>query len=90
MNEETGLDTEIGNELWDVDFEFNLDGKLVRQCEKYFLVHVDAPEQDLHNSSPEPIAEHRWWTLDELELTVDTIYPDGLLDRLRKGIPERS
>ena len=90
LNEETGLHTEIASELWDVDFEFDLDGKPVRQFEKYFLVRVDAPEQDLHNSSPEPIAEHRWWTFDELEITGDTIYPDDLLDRLRKGIPERS
>ena len=81
---------EIGGELWDVEIEFRLDGQQVRQFEKYFLVHVDTPERGLHNSSSEPIAEHRWWTFDDLEHTGDTIYPDGLLDRLRKVIPERS
>ncbi len=28
------------------------------------------------------MAEHRWWGLDELRSTTETVYPEGLIEML--------
>lgn len=76
--EETGLSASIGPELWTKSLRFELPEGWVDQEEQYYLVEVTEIAPRVHNSSPEPITSHRWWRLDELLLTKETIYPEGL------------
>ena len=58
----------------------------VVQEEQYFLVRLAEVSPQVHNSSPEAIVEHRWWSLDELQSTTEVIYPDGLACELQELI----
>jgi ADP-ribose pyrophosphatase YjhB (NUDIX family) len=92
LREETGLACEIGPDLWECAFEFDHgDGAgLVRQVERYFLVRVDAAAPAVADSSGEDIREHRWWPLESLRATSNTLLPEDLADLLtaRFAAPE--
>lgn len=83
LREETGLSATVGRELWRKTFRFELPEGLVDQEEQYFLVRVGEKSPHVHNSSSEAIAEHRWWSLEELQSTTEVIYPDGLASELK-------
>ncbi|MEV5778576.1 hypothetical protein AB0L49_46560 [Streptomyces antimycoticus] len=65
-------------------------GRQVRQVEKYFLARIEVSDLDparapqTHN-----IRSSRWWTLEELRHTSETVYPLGLAelvaDLLKQG-----
>jgi hypothetical protein len=59
----------------------------VDQDEQYFLVQLAEVSPRVHNSSPEAIAEHRWWSLRELQSTTEVIYPDNLVSELEALLP---
>jgi hypothetical protein len=80
--EETGLAAEIGPELWERDFDLDLMQGSVHQVERYFLVRLAAVAPPVSNSSAEPIREHRWWSLADLEVTREVIYPEGFASSL--------
>jgi 8-oxo-dGTP pyrophosphatase MutT (NUDIX family) len=88
LREETGLEANIGRELWERRFEFQLSGELVYQVERYFLVRLATTMPSVCNTSPEAIEEHKWWSLIDLQETQDTVYPDGLSDDLHFLIGE--
>lgn len=50
-------------------------------------------KRNVSATQPDNIRAHRWWTLQELRDTPETVYPLGLLDLitevLAKGVPER-
>src|SRR5437870_6874444 len=71
LREETGLSTTVGKKLWRKTFRFELPQGFVVQEEQYFLVRLDELSPQVHNSSPEAIVEHRWWSLDELQSTTE-------------------
>jgi len=54
----------------------------VDQAEQYFLVELGEVAPAVCNSSSEPILEHRWWRVAELRDSTETIYPEGLANRL--------
>jgi ADP-ribose pyrophosphatase YjhB (NUDIX family) len=95
LREETGCaDVEIGPAVWvrqsDVDFE----GEPVQQHETYFVARVPAWEVDTSGFTDleqRAVLWHRWWTLDELRATPETVYPTALArhldDLLRDGPP---
>ena len=83
LAEETGLLADIGDELWERRFNMVLAGGEVDQIERYFLVRIEGAAPPVQNTSSESIAEHRWWTRDDLERTEQTIYPEGLVELLR-------
>ena len=83
LGEETGLSAEVGRSLWRKAFTFELPQGLVNQQEEYFLVLSPERAPFVHNSSAEPIREHRWWSLAELESTRDVIYPTSLVSDLQ-------
>jgi len=62
----------------------------------YFLYRVASHDVDISGLEPyerSELAGHRWWTVDELASTTDTVYPYGLVplltDLLAGRIPER-
>jgi 8-oxo-dGTP pyrophosphatase MutT (NUDIX family) len=85
--EETGLSAPIGPLLWEGTVEFETEKGPIRQHESFFLVRAPGTAPAVHNSTPEPIEELRWWTLPELRSTSETIYPDALLEQLQRLIP---
>ena len=85
LREETGLDADIGQELWQRAFDADFGNGEVRQVERYFLVRIEAVAPFVANSSPEAIQELRWWSRAELVATDDVIFPEGFsaaLDRI--------
>ena len=65
------------------DFEF--DGRRIRAAESYYVLHVD--DVDLSTDGwtdleRRVIADVRWWTVEELEATTDTVFPDELVSLL--------
>ena len=63
-----------------VEFQFN--GGTIVSDEEYFVVRVDRCEissdgwTDLER---EVVVEHRWWTLEDLRATNETVYPENLV-----------
>lgn len=82
--EETGLDLQIDRELWERRFILQLTDGPFDQIERYFLARLPSRRPAVRNSSSEAIVELRWWTLDELHGTYETIYPEGLESQLRR------
>ena len=78
LAEETGLSARLGRKLWQKNFTFELPQGFVNQHEEYFLVQLPEVSPPVHNCSSEPIREHRWWTLTDLQFTSEIIYPPDL------------
>jgi ADP-ribose pyrophosphatase YjhB (NUDIX family) len=85
LREETSLDAEIGREFWTCESEFQTSTGAVRQIETFYWVELTSSTPRVLNSTPEPILEQRWWRLDDLLATQETIYPAGLRERLREA-----
>ena len=63
--------------------EFQFDGRTIVSDEVYFVVRVAGGAIDTDGWTElerEVVEEHRWWTVDELRATDETVYPDDLLD----------
>jgi TDG/mug DNA glycosylase family protein len=96
LREELGLtEFELGPEIWWREPVFAWMGRILRAPERIHLVRVEqhepAPTIDLE---PEGVYEVRWWTLDELECTQETLVPLRLAaflrDLLEHGPPRRA
>jgi 8-oxo-dGTP pyrophosphatase MutT (NUDIX family) len=63
-------------------------GGLVRQDDHYFVGRVPADERPLGDVAAmhvsDGIHESRWWTLDELDMAGQSVWPRGLADLLRR------
>ena len=86
LREETGLrDVDIGGALWRGRRPFYFRGRDYDQEEVFFMVRVSPFEPDLGGAEDyEMDLEHRWWTLEELESTGETVLPPGLGGLLRR------
>lgn len=85
--EETGLRVDdLGPVLFERTILFDFEAARYRQTEHFFCVRAerfvpdDAGWSDLERRS---VAEHRWWTADEIADTDQTIYPENLARILR-------
>jgi 8-oxo-dGTP pyrophosphatase MutT (NUDIX family) len=61
------------------------DGELVRAVEQYFVVDTDTESISRDSWTAEErevIADHQWWSREELSSTTETIYPEGLVEML--------
>jgi ADP-ribose pyrophosphatase YjhB (NUDIX family) len=88
------LREELGAEIAERRQDHPVGGRQVRQIEKYFLVRVAPADLDPDRATrTDNIRAHRWWTLDELRTTRQTVYPLGLADLvanvLTDGTPKR-
>lgn len=76
----------LGDPLASREFDLQLpDGEYVRSFEKYYLVTSDgATLSRLEWTAQETqvIADHRWWSRDELMQTAETVWPEKLLEML--------
>ena len=86
LREETGQeDVEIGHALWRGTRAFHFRGQDFEQHEVFFLVRTAHFEVNLDGAEDyEMDLVHRWWTLEDLDLTGETVYPRQLGRLLRQ------
>lgn len=86
--EETGFEIgDVGPPLLTRRFDWVFEGQAYDQEETYFLVRVPGePPTDGRWTDVETatIIGHRWWTIEELRRTDETVYPEGLADILER------
>ena len=93
VREETGLDltgTDLGPVVLRRTVDFGFEGVAYRQDEDFFAVRVPAFEVDTSawtDVERRSVDEVRWWTLDGLAGTPDTVYPQGLAALLTALLP---
>ena len=84
--EETGFEiSNPGAPVFTRRFEWVFEGVPYDQDEMYFLVRVPerTPTKNLWTEvETATILGHRWWTVEELRRTSETVFPDGLADLL--------
>jgi 8-oxo-dGTP pyrophosphatase MutT (NUDIX family) len=98
LREETGIELDdLEGPLWRSGHFFRSGLDLVNQQETFFLARAPSDLVDtkgLDTYEVDGIRGHRWWTLDELVRSVETIYPRGLggliRDVLRDGVPQKA
>ncbi len=89
VREETGLVVdELGPVVLEEESSFEFDGVWLEQDMAYYLVRVPAPAAALDTSGwndleRRALLELRWWTVADLAMTDETIYPETLLQLLR-------
>ena len=83
--EETGiLDAELGPVVWLREGVLGIPHP-TRFVEQYVVARCDAAEPSRHGWQPderELIDDIRWWTLQELTVTPDAVFPPGLAQLL--------
>jgi 8-oxo-dGTP pyrophosphatase MutT (NUDIX family) len=87
LREETGLIRDaLGEPVADREFGLQLpDGEYVSSFEKYYLVTSDGAALSRNGwtlQETEVIADHHWWSSDELRQTTDVVWPENLLQML--------
>jgi 8-oxo-dGTP diphosphatase len=90
--EETGILRDVvGQEVAEREFVLQLhDGEYVMAEERFFLVRVADQFLSRDHRTPieiEVMANHRWWSVEELESTKETIFPETLLTILASIAP---
>jgi len=91
LREETGIVAiDVGAPVGELSFKMRLpsSGAIVDATEFYFLLRAQPPDISYDGWTKletEIIAEHRWWTIDELKMTTERTYPVTLLEMLEKA-----
>jgi 8-oxo-dGTP pyrophosphatase MutT (NUDIX family) len=97
LNEELGVaeeDVQLSAQLAERSQNHAVAGREVHQIEQYFLAHLTPADIDPAGATQtDNIRAHRWWTLNELRTTHETVYPIGLADLitnfLERGMPDQ-
>lgn len=84
LQEETGLTrTSAGPQIASRNFTMMLpSGETVLAQEHFYVIHADKSDLDRSGWSSNErkvIRDHRWWTLDELRQSNETIFPIDLI-----------
>ncbi|HEY9677044.1 MAG TPA: NUDIX domain-containing protein [Drouetiella sp.] len=87
--EETGFVVDdVGAEVESREFKLQLpDGEFVMADERYFVVRTAQTKlsnANLTELEVEVMAEHRWWSIDEIASSEEKIYPENLAELLRR------
>lgn len=82
IREEVGInEVELGPMLWRRRSTFRFRGVTYEQDNDYYLARTritDVDGSDNEAGERETTLGHHWWSLDELQRTGETIYPNGL------------
>ena len=88
--EETGISAPIGAQILKRTVIFQTPtGECVEADERYFVVHVSDNSIDERGQSvleKKYMRAFRWWTLEELLTTSDTVFPERLVDLILKEL----
>jgi 8-oxo-dGTP pyrophosphatase MutT (NUDIX family) len=96
LAEETGLVAgALSGPVWVRTAEFGFLGRRYRQRETFFLVRVASHQVDTAGWTQverDSVDAFRWWSLDELAITEDVVYPRRLGPELARlladGVPD--
>ncbi|CUU61223.1 ADP-ribose pyrophosphatase YjhB, NUDIX family [Parafrankia irregularis] len=95
LREELGAENvDLGAQIAERRTDHPVGGLQVRQVEKYFLARVVPADIDPDRATqPDNIRSQRWWTLENLQTTRETVYPHNLGELvtgvLAEGPPEK-
>lgn len=82
LAEETGIHgVRLGPCVWTGTTSFSFEGRSYEQREWFFLGRTDRPSVQTDGFTEierRSVIEHRWWTVDELQKSTDTVYPSRL------------
>jgi 8-oxo-dGTP pyrophosphatase MutT (NUDIX family) len=91
LQEETGIrTTDVGRQIARRQFELQLpDGERVSADERYFAVRT--PETAISREGWTEVEKglmtcHRWWSLDDLSRTTETVFPEDLIEMLSVAV----
>jgi 8-oxo-dGTP pyrophosphatase MutT (NUDIX family) len=90
--EETGLRVapeQLGSPIATRVAEFEFDGREYRQSEWFFAMRVErfVPQSDRWDDIEQrALFDHRWWDLEELAATSETIYPSEVASLVRAAL----
>ncbi|HEY0263818.1 MAG TPA: NUDIX domain-containing protein [Granulicella sp.] len=94
LREETGLELPADKCVHTHEVELRLfDGDLVRAEERFFLGRVGScglSDSLMTDEERRVIAEHRWWSVDELRATTEKIFPEMLVEIMERIASEGS
>jgi len=87
LEEETGIRTaNVGSQVARRQLELQLpDGERVRADERYFAVRTTATaisSAGWTDLEKELMSCHRWWSVDDLAQTAETVFPENLIEML--------
>jgi 8-oxo-dGTP pyrophosphatase MutT (NUDIX family) len=88
--EETGLSLapeSFAGPLYREYAEFSIAGTDYQQDNEFYAVRVDNHDVDITGFTELEttfVVEHRWWSLEELRATTDTVYPECLADLIER------
>ncbi|MGW7641597.1 NUDIX hydrolase [Streptomyces sp. MCA2] len=92
LAEETGIcDVALGPVLWKRRCAFPFDGRRWEQDEWYYLGRTDRTATDTGGQTDlerRSVLGLRWWTLEELSASHETVYPTRLAELLRTLLDE--
>ena len=88
LREETGIETtDISSEIGRRGFPLQLaDGERVWADERYFAVRTTRTaisSEGWTELEKEVMVSHRWWSLEDLSVTSETVFPENLVEMLR-------
>lgn len=88
--EEVGLELgELGKPLASEQIEFDFEGQHIVQFQTYFLVRLDSEHQVSRTGWTElevrAVRDCRWWSCEEIAASAERIYPERLVDWLKKA-----
>jgi 8-oxo-dGTP pyrophosphatase MutT (NUDIX family) len=88
VHEETGLLLEtVAGPIGERDTTFTFEGEVIHQLETYFTAPAETFEIDRSgwtDLEQRSVQRARWWSVDELAATADTVYPENLLELLHE------
>ena len=86
--EETGLViSDPGPIVFTRRFTWDFEGQQYDQEEWYFLVRTSTFEpssREWTNTESATIRGHRWWSIDEMRATTETVFPEELPEQLER------
>ncbi|CAM3858041.1 RNA pyrophosphohydrolase [compost metagenome] len=90
LREETGIQVDaVGAPLNERRFAMQLpSGEWVTSVEQYYLIQAQDQQlcrQGWTPSEVEVMADHRWWSAEELRQTTDTVWPERLIETLESA-----
>lgn len=87
VREETGLTLDsVSGPVYEQKMDFTFEGVNLHQYEQFFVAHVHEfaiTAESRTDLEKRTMLESRWWSLDELERTSETVYPNVLAELVR-------
>jgi ADP-ribose pyrophosphatase YjhB (NUDIX family) len=88
LAEETGLDpSRLDGPVHERVAVFDFEGVTYRQSERFFFARVPGGEivsAGFTDVERRAVLGSRWWEVEELRTTTDTVYPEGLADLVER------